>query len=160
MFLSHRRYLAILAVLFGLWWLALAIHPLNRSAWMMENAVALGAVAGLAALHRRLLLSRASYTLIFLFLCLHLVGAHDTSAAPHVAPGYASPLAAFPERAQHGRAALERSATASLAWGRVVARMGPIYAGGGRVRFGGDAAGVGNFLEPQNAVVSFYRMRN
>jgi putative membrane protein len=76
--ISHRQYLAILAGLFGLWWVALAIHPRDRSAWMMENAVALGGVACLALFHRRLLLSRVSYTLIFLFLCLHLVGAHYT----------------------------------------------------------------------------------
>ena len=78
MLIPHRRYLAILAVLFGLWWIVLAIHPLDRSAWMMENSVCLAGVACIAALHRRLLLSRVSYTLIFVFSCLHLVGAHYT----------------------------------------------------------------------------------
>ena len=76
--IPHRRYLAILAVLFGLWWILLAFHPLDRSAWMMENSVCLLGVACLALLHRWLLLSRVSYTLIFLFSCLHLVGAHYT----------------------------------------------------------------------------------
>jgi len=35
-------------------------------------------VAFLALFHRRLLFSRVSYTLIFLFMCLHQVGAHYT----------------------------------------------------------------------------------
>ena len=78
MLIPHRRYLAILAVLFGAWWLVLATHPLDRSAWLMENSVCLAGIAGIAALHRRLLLSRVSYTLIFVFACLHLVGAHYT----------------------------------------------------------------------------------
>jgi putative membrane protein len=45
---------------------------------MLENVLALGAVALLALFHRRLLFSRVSYTLIFVFMCLHQVGAHYT----------------------------------------------------------------------------------
>lgn len=78
MLIPHRKYLAILAVLFGIWWIALAINPVHRSVWMMENAVALGGCVCLALFHRRLLLSRVSYSLIFLFLCMHLLGAHYT----------------------------------------------------------------------------------
>jgi putative membrane protein len=77
---SHRRYLLVLAILFGMWWVALAIHPLDRGAWMLENAITVAAVVFLAGFHRRLLLSRLSYTLIFIFLCLHEVGAHYTYA--------------------------------------------------------------------------------
>lgn len=76
--IPHRQYLAILAALFGVWWIALAIRPLDRSAWLLENALALAAVAFLALFHRRLLFSRVSYSLIFLFMCLHQVGAHYT----------------------------------------------------------------------------------
>ena len=78
MFIHHRHYLLILAVLFGLWWVTLAIHPWQRNVWLLENSLALTAVALLAMLHRRLLFSRVSYTMIFLFLCLHEVGAHYT----------------------------------------------------------------------------------
>ena len=46
----------------------------------MENALAVAAVAILAGFHRRLLLSRISYTLIFVFMCVHQVGAHFTYA--------------------------------------------------------------------------------
>ena len=78
MLMPHRQYLLILAMLFGIWWVALAIHPWHRSPWLLENALALAAVALLAVFHRRLLFSRVSYTLIFVFMCLHQVGAHYT----------------------------------------------------------------------------------
>jgi len=77
---SHGRYVATLAVLFSCLWLVLAIAPVDRADWALENAlVGLFAVA-LIASYPRLLLSRLSYTLIFLFLCLHEVGAHYTYA--------------------------------------------------------------------------------
>jgi putative membrane protein len=72
------RYLAGLAVLFAIIWVLLAIRPHNRADWALENALVVFAVVGLALIHRRLALSRVSYTLIFLFLCLHVVGAHYT----------------------------------------------------------------------------------
>jgi putative membrane protein len=72
------RYLAGLAVLFAIVWVLLAIRPHNRADWALENALVVFAVLALALIHRRLALSRVSYTLIFLFLCLHVVGAHYT----------------------------------------------------------------------------------
>jgi putative membrane protein len=80
MLIRHRGYLLVLAALFGLWWAVLAIHPLDRSAWLLENALVLAGVALLAVFHRRLLFSRVSYTLIFVFMCLHQAGAHYTYA--------------------------------------------------------------------------------
>lgn len=78
--MPHRHYLRVLAILFGIWWIALAIHPWKREVWLLENAFAIAAVAVLAVFHRRLLFSRASYTLMFVFMCLHQVGAHYTYA--------------------------------------------------------------------------------
>ncbi len=78
MLIPHRYYLLILGVLFGIWWVVMAIHPLDRKAWLLENALVLAGVALLAMFHRRLLFSRVSYTLIFIFMCLHQVGAHYT----------------------------------------------------------------------------------
>jgi putative membrane protein len=78
MFIPHRHYLLILAALFGMWWGALAIAPLHRHPWLLENAMVVAAVVLLAVYHRRLLFSRVSYTLIFVFMCLHQVGAHYT----------------------------------------------------------------------------------
>lgn len=78
MLMPHRRYLLILAILFGVLFIMLAIRPWHRGPWLLENALALAAVALLALFHRRLLFSRVSYTLIFVFMCLHEVGAHYT----------------------------------------------------------------------------------
>ena len=78
--IAHRKYLVLLAVLFAALWVALAIEPRYREDWALENALVVAFAIGIAASHRKLLLSRVSYTLIFLFLCLHEVGAHYTYA--------------------------------------------------------------------------------
>src|SRR6185436_16693589 len=66
--IPHRKYLLILSLL-------LAIRPWNRQDWLAENALAIVAAALILGYHRKLLLSRVSYTLIFIFMCLHEVGA-------------------------------------------------------------------------------------
>jgi putative membrane protein len=76
--MSHGRYVVILASLLALLSIALAIDPHDRSDWALENVLVIVLFAGLAATYRRFPLSRISYTLIFLFLCLHVVGAHYT----------------------------------------------------------------------------------
>jgi putative membrane protein len=78
--ISHRSYLAVLGLLFGALWVALALEPRYRDDWALENALVALLVVAIAASHRKLLLSRLSYTLIFLFLCVHEVGAHYTYA--------------------------------------------------------------------------------
>jgi hypothetical protein len=75
---GRRRYLIALAVLFGLEWIALAIRARYRADWALENALVVVAVGALMLSARRVLLSRLSYTLIFVFLSLHEVGAHYT----------------------------------------------------------------------------------
>jgi putative membrane protein len=59
----------------GLGW-----RPLDRADWALENALVVPAAAALVFSRRRLPLSRISYSLIFVFLCLHEVGAHYTYA--------------------------------------------------------------------------------
>ena len=76
----YKRQLLILGILFGVWSIVMAIGPLERDTWLLENVLSAAAVVVLAVFHRRLLFSRVSYTLIFLFLCLHQVGAHYTYA--------------------------------------------------------------------------------
>ncbi len=76
--ISHRSYLALLGALFAALWIVLALEPRYRDDWMLENVLVAVLVIGIAASHRRFLLSRVSYTLLFLFLCLHEVGAHYT----------------------------------------------------------------------------------
>jgi putative membrane protein len=78
--ISHRCYLAVLGTLFAALWIALAIDPRYRQDWALENVLVVVFAVAIAASHRGFLLSRLSYTLIFLFLCVHEVGAHYTYA--------------------------------------------------------------------------------
>ncbi|MEW6016391.1 MAG: DUF2238 domain-containing protein [Candidatus Zixiibacteriota bacterium] len=79
-FLPHHRYALKLGLVFLLIWVILAINPSHRQDWALENLLVLifGAVLVLTA--RSLPLSRISYTLIFIFLTLHEIGAHYTYA--------------------------------------------------------------------------------
>ena len=76
--MSHGRYVLLLASLLALLSIALGIAPHDRSDWALENVMVAVLSVGLAATYRRFPLSRISYTLIFVFLCLHVVGAHYT----------------------------------------------------------------------------------
>lgn len=78
--LTHRRYFLLLAAAFAAVWTALAIDPLYRHDWLLENALVFGFALGLALSWRWFMFSRISATLIFVFLCLHEVGAHYTYA--------------------------------------------------------------------------------
>lgn len=71
-------YLITLLVLFSALWLALAVRPTDRGAWMMENVLTIVAIVVLVSTYRVFPLSKISYTLIAIFLTLHTVGAHYT----------------------------------------------------------------------------------
>ena len=79
---SHTpgRFLLGLAVPFAVLWLALSLHPVDRHDWLLENALTVLAVAGMAITWRRFPLQRLSYVLIAVFLALHTIGAHYTYA--------------------------------------------------------------------------------
>ena len=76
--LSHERYPRLLLALLLVFAALLGFAPHDRADWLLENALLFLGVGILIATHRALPLSRISYTLIFLFLCLHTVGAHYT----------------------------------------------------------------------------------
>ncbi len=78
MSLTSGRYPLLLAILFLAYWTVLAIEPRDRADWLLENLLAIVFAAVLVASFKRLPLSRISYSLIFLFLCLHTLGAHYT----------------------------------------------------------------------------------
>ena len=71
-------YIVVLAVLFALEWLVLAIWPRSREDWILENALSVAFVVALALSHRCLVFSGISYTTIFLFLSVHTIGAYYT----------------------------------------------------------------------------------
>ena len=77
---ESARYPLILLGLYAAWWAALAIAPVDRSDWLLENALVFIAIPALVLTYRNLRFSNLSYTLLFVFFCLHEVGAHYTYA--------------------------------------------------------------------------------
>jgi putative membrane protein len=76
--MSRRTYLTTLASAFALLWIALAIQPYNRADWLLENALIAAGVVFLVVTRKSVPLSRAACSMIFVFLCLHAIGAHYT----------------------------------------------------------------------------------
>ncbi len=77
---DHRNVLIGLLLAYGLFWAALAVDPVDRQDWLLENILAVGFVAVLVLSYRRFTLSLTSYCLIALFLVFHAIGAHYTYA--------------------------------------------------------------------------------
>jgi putative membrane protein len=71
-----RRYPYVLLALFAVVLGVSAIKPWDVKTWLMENALTAAFVAILVLSRRRLPLSDVSYTLIFVYLCFHVVGSH------------------------------------------------------------------------------------
>jgi putative membrane protein len=78
--LTRKTYLTTLAIVYSVLWIALAIAPLHRSDWVLENVLVLLGIAGLVGTAKVFPLSRVSYTMLFVFFCLHTVGSHYTYA--------------------------------------------------------------------------------
>lgn len=67
-------------MLFTAFWLALAIDPWYRQDWLLENVCVFAAVAVFVFTIGTLRFSNTAYTLLFVFLCVHEIGAHYTYA--------------------------------------------------------------------------------
>lgn len=78
--MSHRKYFLILSAIFFIVFLILAISPYDRADWALENVAVLVFALVMAFTYKKFSFSRISYSLIFIFLCLHEVGAHYTYA--------------------------------------------------------------------------------
>jgi putative membrane protein len=76
----HQRLLLGMLLLYGVLWIWLAIDPVNRRDWLLENILAVAGLAGLLFTYRRFRFSTLSYGLITVFLMLHAIGAHYTYA--------------------------------------------------------------------------------
>ncbi len=76
--MTRKTYLTVLAVALGVLWVALAIAPLHRSDWVLENVLLLLGIGMLVGTARIFPLSSVSYTTLFVFFCLHTIGAHYT----------------------------------------------------------------------------------
>jgi putative membrane protein len=76
---QHRLHQLLLAS-YLIVWSVLAVSPIDRKDWLLENLLAVSTVAVLIVTYRRFVFSDVSYILIALFMCLHAVGAHYTYA--------------------------------------------------------------------------------
>ena len=75
-----NRFLTFLLLLYAIIWIALAVAPSDRTAWLLENLLVVLFVGAFAFTFRRFTFSNRSYFLIATFLTLHAVGAHYTYA--------------------------------------------------------------------------------
>lgn len=70
----------VLLVLLTAMWLALAVSPVSREDWLLENLLVLLSVPMLVITRHRLRFSNGSYVCLFIFFALHSIGAHYTYA--------------------------------------------------------------------------------
>jgi putative membrane protein len=77
-YFPRRKYVRVLVALFAIEFVLLGIAPVSRATWLSENMLVLGLGGALAASYRHFRFSRISYTLIFVFLAIHEIGAHYT----------------------------------------------------------------------------------
>jgi len=80
-----RTYMRALVAFYGIFWTLLALDPHDRADWALENVLVLASIIGFLLCRRRLpredsVLSNLSLTLIFVFFCVHAIGAHYTYA--------------------------------------------------------------------------------
>lgn len=78
--LPRNRLVQGLLAWYLLFWIWMAISPVDRGDWLLENILAVAAVALLFVTARRFQFSNLSYILITLFLTVHAIGAHYTYA--------------------------------------------------------------------------------
>lgn len=74
------RYHISLLVVFLVFWVWAAIDPLYRDGWLLENYLIFIFVPFIILLGRYFQLSNVSYTLIAVFMILHVIGSHYTYA--------------------------------------------------------------------------------
>jgi putative membrane protein len=74
------RYHKLLFALFAAVWIWAAIAPSYRHDWLLENYLVFIFVPIIIVVGRYFKLSNLSYTLITLFMCMHVVGSHYTYA--------------------------------------------------------------------------------
>jgi putative membrane protein len=77
---SNNRLLKGLLGWYVLLWVVLAIAPVDRRDWLLENILAVLLVGTLLATYRIFPFSDLAYVLMTLFLTLHAIGAHYTYA--------------------------------------------------------------------------------
>lgn len=74
----HGTIALTLLIVYLLFWALMAIEPHDRETWLLENMLVFIYVPLIVGTYRYLRLSLLSYGLLFVFFCLHVVGAHYT----------------------------------------------------------------------------------
>lgn len=77
---ATHRILVLLLLAYGLFWAWLAVDPIDRHDWLLENLLTLAFITVLVLTYRRFAFSLTSYCLIVVFLIFHTIGAHYTYA--------------------------------------------------------------------------------
>jgi putative membrane protein len=76
--MTKWRYPLVLLSVYAVIWIALAIDPVYRHDWLLENVLVLVAVPLLVWTARRLRFSDFTYTCLFVFFVFHSIGSHYT----------------------------------------------------------------------------------
>jgi putative membrane protein len=76
----HNRFLQIALGAYVIFWIILAIRPLDRGDWFLENLLIFITAAVLILSYGKFKSSNLSYALILIFLMFHTIGAHYTYA--------------------------------------------------------------------------------
>jgi putative membrane protein len=77
---GQNMLLKFFMVVFFLFWIATFLHTPDRANWYTENVLTILLLIGLAVSYRKFQFSDLSYTLIFIYLLLHIYGAEYTYA--------------------------------------------------------------------------------
>lgn len=75
---NSSAYPKTLLCIFSIWWLILAIAPRYRQDWLLENVLVFVALPLFLHGFRTVRFSNLGYTCVFIFMCLHELGAHYT----------------------------------------------------------------------------------
>jgi putative membrane protein len=77
---SAWRAQGFLLLAFAIIWTILAIEPINRADWLLENLLVFVAIPLLIATRKRMRFSLAAYVCMLVFFVLHTIGSHYTYA--------------------------------------------------------------------------------
>jgi putative membrane protein len=77
---KYSKVAKLLGLVLLIQWVVLAIHPLDRADWALENALVMVAVPLLIRFGPDLRFDNGTWVCLFIFFSLHLVGAHYTYA--------------------------------------------------------------------------------
>ena len=78
--IQSKSHAPILFIVFSLFWLLLAIDPLYREVWLVENLILIVCIAYLLHNYKKYPFSNRAYWMIFIFCILQTIGAHYTYA--------------------------------------------------------------------------------